>query len=581
MLDLDFYAALPYGALYRESQIHSGVWAWAPKYCLLVHSDSLEHDSQLNGADWLPIGALDNKTLENVSVLFSQLGQVRLLGTPEQGMVWLPRADYDHLARTPVLLAFTLTPVQGQKETLYVRETVPPANLGEIGIILVREGDQVDFKCLRISYLSRKSQKLQQSIGAALSRLEQRRNLERAAWLEQWREIQAMARKLAADYWRAYQDSQVERPKPINIWTLREGEAALAAMTMVQDGAHASIYHKDQWEREHMLDQGPHEGLKLPRYIHTSESTQTEYWMQHPEELKAPIDPDLVSQEVLKQQAKLDDMEADLLMLAPIYLLAMQQEEAYLSPEQLLKDLGFTMKQKDGYSAGFQPDEIKRVIDAFERLAWLRIKTRQSIQKSRGRKPALITAEAPYLIITEWTWQEPWEEGGPRRFIGWKYQVTWLKAFTGNTEAGKQLGVLLKKSFAYSQRQRWEKRLARYLTIHLNVAAHKGQSGINRTIRSVLEQCGLAPTDRDKARPGEYANQFERAMDHLKTDHIIGDWMPRLDRHAPDFPSRDWLDLWLDSSFHVTQAPGALEAGYQKMIDTRQPHKTEKQGNGQ
>src|SRR5690349_11981489 len=78
MLDLDFYAALPYGALYRESQIHSGVWAWAPKYCLLAHSDNLEHDSQLNGADWLPIGALDNKTLENASVLFSQLGQVRL-----------------------------------------------------------------------------------------------------------------------------------------------------------------------------------------------------------------------------------------------------------------------------------------------------------------------------------------------------------------------------------------------------------------------------------------------------------------------------------------------------------------------
>ena len=62
-------------------------------------------------------------------------------------------------------------------------------------------------------------------------------------------------------------------------------------------------------------------------------------------------------------------------------------------------------------------------------------------------------------------------------------------------------------------------------------------------------------------------------MDHLEQDGIIGHWLPKLDRHAPDFPTRDWLDLWLDSSFHVTQAPTALAAGYQKMIDARQPKK--------
>lgn len=578
MIDLSFYAALPDGSWYSESQLHPGVWMWTPSYCLEAYPTSLERINQLTEAGWLQIGALDAVLDSGVAVLVSQLGQMRLLGTKaqlEQSQVWIPRADYEQLA--PVLLAFTLVPEQAKKaqhKPFHISQTVPPANLGEIGLIIGRQGDKTAWIRCPITRLTAESQQRQQDMGAALSRLASA-HLERAAWLEQWKEIQAMARKLAADYWRAYQDSQVERPKPMNIWTLKQGEAALAAMTMVQDGAHASIYHKDQWEQEHMLEQGPHAGLKLPRYIHTHTSGQTEYWMQHPEELEAPIDPDLVSQEVLKQQAKLDDMEADLLMLAPIYLLAMHQEEVYISPEQLLKDLGFTIKQKDGYSAGYQPDELKRVIDAFERLAWLRIKTRQSIQKSRGRKPALITAEAPYLIITEWTWQEPLDESGPRRFVGWRYRITWLEKFTGDTDAGKQLGILLKKSFQFSQRQRWEKRLARYLALHLNVAHHKGQTSITCKIRHVLEQNGLAPTARDRARPGEYASQFERAMDNLKTLHIIGDWMPKLDRHAADFPTRDWLDLWLDSSFRVTPASALLDAGYQKMIETRQPRQND------
>ncbi|GEM_PF-4234497 len=577
MIDLDFYAALPYGALYRESRIHPGIWTWTPKYCLLTYPDSPEHISQLTEAGWLPIGTLDNKTLDNVSVLFSQLGQVSLLGTPEQGTVWLSRADYDHLARTPVLLAFTLEPAQGQKGTLYVSRTVPPANLGEIGIILVGEGDQVGFKSLRIGCLSRKCQKLQQNMGAALSRLEQRRHLERAAWLEQWREIQAMARKLADGYWRAYQDSQVERPQPINIWKLHQGEAALAAMTMVQVGAHAGFNNPNKWEKDaHMIHEGRYQGVKVGRFVHQTDHTANEYWLQPQEEQQpaaqeTPVDPDLVSKELLAQQAKLGDMECDLSNLAPIYLLASGQEEVYISPEQIAKDLGYAPKKKGGYSAGFKAEELQRIKDAFERLALLRFKTSQTIQKRRGVKPALVTEQAPYLIITGWKWQEPLDGFGPAKFLGWKYRMTWLEKFTGSSEAGKQLGILLKKSFAYRQDQRWEKRLARCLTLHLNVAAHRGQSSINRIIRNVLEECGLAPTARDKAHPGAYAQQFENAMDRLKHDGIIGDWKPKLDRHAPDFPTRDWLDLWLDSSFHVTQAPTALKAGYQKMIDARQP----------
>lgn len=258
--------------------------------------------------------------------------------------------------------------------------------------------------------------------------------------------------------------------------------------------------------------------------------------------------------------------------LAPVYALAKGLQETALTPEQILKDLDIQPKTKDGYTAGYRPEEVQSVIEAFERMAWIQLKTRQWTQKRKGIRPHLITAESPYLIITEHIWQEPLDESESRRLIGWKFQMPWLEKFvSGDTEAGHQLGILLKKSLVYTMNQPWEKRLARYITIHLCVAAHAGETKINFIIRNVLERCGLMPSERDKARPAEYKRHFDKAMDRLVSDGIIGDWKPTLT--DKDLPPRAWLDIWLDSSFWVTQAPTALQAGYQKMIDAAHARK--------
>lgn len=563
------------------------IWIWLPAWPSIFPPD-LEMIDALTAAGWEDAGSGDGYEIA-IYVLCGQLAEVRLIGAHQDHHIWTTKADWERVKRLPVILAFQMSaehkrPAQQEipakqdthNSMIYTDapQSLPPPQFGEMALIASGERASVRWKRCSITKLDQSSQDLQRRLGAALTRLASAYNLERSAWLMQWEEIQHMAQQLAADYWHAYQDSQAERPQPLNVWEIREGKGAWAAMTMIQDGAHASLNNKGKWEQEHMVEQGKHQGLMLPRYIHSHTSGETEYWMQHPEEAQAPVDPDLVSQEVLRQQAKLSDLEADLITLAPVYLLAKGEEEVAISPEQLLRDLDIQPKQKDGYSAGYRPEELQRVIDAFERLAWLQLKTRQRIQKRRGVKPHLITAESPYLIITERIWQEPLlDDAKTKKLLGWKYQIVWLKKFTGDTEAGKQLGVLLKKSLSYRQDQRWEKRLARYLTIHLCVAAHKGQASINCIIRHVLEQCGLTPSERDRARPAEYAQQFEKAMDHLKRDGIIGDWMPKINRQT-DLPARAWLDLWLDSSFRVTQAQTALEAGYQKMIDAAQKRAT-------
>jgi hypothetical protein len=255
-----------------------------------------------------------------------------------------------------------------------------------------------------------------------------------------------------------------------------------------------------------------------------------------------------------------------------LYALSKGLHEVTLTPEQILTDLGIQPKAKGGYTAGYRAEERQVVIDAFERAAWLQLKTNQWIQKRRGMKPFSVTAESPYLVIIERIWQEPLDDETPRRLIGWKWEQPWLRKFiSGDEDTAHHLGILLKKSLHYTMNQSWEKRLSPYLTIHLCIAAHAGEMKISLIIRNVLERLGLLPTERDKKRPAEYRQQFERAMDHLKVDGIIGDW--KLSLQETDLPPRGWLDIWLDSSFWITQAPEALTAGYQKMINAAQERK--------
>jgi hypothetical protein len=497
-------------------------------------------------------------------ILYGQLADVRYMNTGGAYHLWTPTIDRERTERLPAIL----TSDAPEAAFTPVERTLPPPHFGKRAVIL-----QEKLIPCSVNKLPLASQELQARLGAALDQLASTPDLPAAIWIAAWREIQQMARQLAADYWRKFQDTQVERPKPVNVWT---DNHALAPLTMITEGAHISINHKAGWEKEgHMIDKdGPLQGLKVPGYTYATgknRENSTLYWMEPPEDAEA-IDPELALQEVLQHLEARTDRDGDVYMLAPVYALAKGLQEVTLTPEQLLKDLSIQPKVKDGYSAGFRPEERQAVIEAFERAAWLQIKTRQWIQRRRGVQPHLLTAESPYLLITERIWQEPLDDETPRRLIGWKFRMHWLEKFiSGDENAAHQLGILLKRVLAYGMNQPWEKRLAKYFIIHLCIAAHAGEMKVRFAIRNILGYLGLLPTERDKKRPAEYRQQFERAMDHLKADGIIGDW--KLSVQETDLPARGWLDIWLDSSLWITQAPETLIAGYQKMINAAQERK--------
>lgn len=313
-LDPTLYAArsdgsllLPARSALRLNSPRPHPWIWCSRPA--TYPASREHVHLLTSSGWERIGKLAEMAFAS-AVLYGQLVDLCLLH-PEEGNeqdgeeVWVPGLDKQRVERLPVILAFTLSENKTKKVDKEVGsiesdQVLPPPQFGELGLILASEGTSTHWICCSLQKLPVQSQQIQRRIGNALSTLAGAQDLPRSAWLKQWGEIQAMAWQLAADYWHAYQESQrTERPQPINVF--KDG-LALAPLTMIQEGAHAGIYHKDRWKQEHLLEQGQYQGLMLPRYIHTTGKKQknsTEYWMQHPEDANIPLDPALASQEVL------------------------------------------------------------------------------------------------------------------------------------------------------------------------------------------------------------------------------------------------------------------------------------------
>jgi hypothetical protein len=556
MLDLDFHAALPYGALYRESRIHPGIWTWTPKYCLLTYPDNLEYISQLTGAGWLPIGTLD-ETLESMGVLVSQLGQMRILGSN----IWIPRADYDH--PIPVLLAFTSAPAQAESS-----QTLPPSNLGEIGIILGIQSDKRGLIRCPISKLPKESQQLQHRMGAALSALASA-HLERAAWLERWKELQAMARKLAADYWRAYVDAQKEPPYVPDVFT---GGMAWTALNMGLRGLQASINHKNDWKQEPGV---------LPYHDSQYENSQVRVWLQDP--AQTSIDYGMASEELLKRLASLDDLTADVVRIQIAQAFAAANSglgDAILTPEAILEYRGRKpIAHKEGgvtrYS-GQRTEDREDVVKAFDNTAWLRLKISQRVP----HKSKPIVGESAYVLIKEW-WYQPTLDDSPGRLIYWQYQMgTWLAPFLDETEAGRYFGVLMKRTLEYNLKDELvEKRLSSIFAIQLLIAAKSGGAASCKFyVGRLIDECAM-PIDRRN--PQRTKDRFEKALRQLVTDGIIGDWDYTND--SP-LPARQWLEEWRGRSIVVTLGPQALQA-YDSMLKKAQarralaaPQQSKKQG---
>lgn len=242
----------------------------------------------------------------------------------------------------------------------------------------------------------------------------------------------------------------------------------------------------------------------------------------------------------------LDDLAVDVYIAAITHWLHNAKgpaEPVWIHVDQILKYRGIQPKMKDGYSAGYRPEERRAVVDRFERLDRIFIYLRRFIVYSRGRgkAPREITMESKILGISDRL-----VENG---------EVVAFKVCPG--EYGRylcdgQTGLMFRRILEYDfYRQDWEKRIGLYLVFQWAIRKAHGTLQQPFRISTILENIRKELNVRY---PRKTLVRFEQALNTLKADGIIRGW--RYDaKGGPDMNRRDWILDWSNRTITVYTPP--------------------------
>lgn len=112
---------------------------------------------------------------------------------------------------------------------------------------------------------------------------------------------------------------------------------------------------------------------------------------------------------------------------------------------------------------------------------------------------------------------------------------------------GRQTALLSLKALEYDPyRQRWEKRLARYVAWQWRT--RRGESA-RMTISTLLEAIGETPS---RHNPTTTKERLEQALDTLRDDGVIGGWQYEAGADEAIVGGKGWVTLWLAWTATIT-----------------------------
>jgi len=261
---------------------------------------------------------------------------------------------------------------------------------------------------------------------------------------------------------------------------------------------------------------------------------------------------------------ELTDLDGDVLLAAlcqaMIGGLDTTEQATWLTADALLDYRGITPKtHRDGalrHRAGHRAEDRAHIAASMDRLdrLWVRLQEVEVMESQPRARPrrARYTHESKVLVITDRLVQD----GLP---TAWRYSPgPWLAPFL--TSPNRQVALLMQQALRYDPyRQRWEKRLARYLTFHLRMDA-KNERPLVRRIGPLLDELHL-PLDR--RHPERTRARFETALHRLARDGVIDGWDYTAGARSvlATLPSRRWIDWWRDTTVAITP-PRAIQDRY-------------------
>ncbi len=205
----------------------------------------------------------------------------------------------------------------------------------------------------------------------------------------------------------------------------------------------------------------------------------------------------------------------------------------------------------------YEPEQRRAVIAALGHVdnVWLDLAEVDVVEGFKGRLPTKRSFQSRAFVITDRTVITRGDGSQEVESIVYRPGELFGHFLRG---PGYQVALLSAKALHYDpSRQRWEKRLARYLSWQWRVKARKGNLlatfRIQTLIRAINERI-------DARNPGRTRQRFEKALDTLRDDGVIGDWAyAQFDEELGEH--RGWTSEWLRWTVRI-EPPEAVKDQY-------------------
>ncbi|MEE8292268.1 MAG: helix-turn-helix domain-containing protein [Candidatus Tectomicrobia bacterium] len=275
--------------------------------------------------------------------------------------------------------------------------------------------------------------------------------------------------------------------------------------------------------------------------------------------LMPPEERDAWAQRMWQQREELTDLDADVLdALSAIWLYQARtpQEDAVADVDELLAIRGLQPKQGgQGRRGGYEPQQRMHMLQALGHIQnlWLNMSEivmyEPSNARTRRRKPTRQAIQSRAFTITDLFGQLR-----PDGFMNVeKFVFRPGKVFAHFLHgAGRQTALLSACALAYDPyRQKWEKRLTRYLSWQWRTRAHAGNYLQPYRVDTLLEAVGQSVNPR---RCAWQRGRLEKTMDTIQDDNVIATWQYK---HLDEV-------CWARSTMLI-EPPDSIQDAYQRI----------------
>lgn len=419
----------------------------------------------------------------------------------------------------------------------------------------------------------------------------------RPDWLAQWSEIRQMSQELARNYYEHNQNAttsperylfdinlapvekKTKRTRPVTLDNFDErGYAPIVSALPIQaviNGINNATSGADRWIFN--------EDDNRPPYFSFQPGNKNSAIVSYNDQPENTLPDNKIAQRLWNEVKTFDEQASDVILDLFSHLsLNLEDGTVWFFASRHLDNRSIKPRlqaDKPGWKkrrAGFRKEDIQPISSTLHRLEniWLTLdqiiededETPQKGKRKKSRKQRRYTHTGRFLIVDEkWYQNEITDEESDTPFptnsfaIGWHIRPgEWLRTFLETPN--RQVAQLCKTLLSYDPyRQKWAKRIGRYIMFHGHMQCRGRGGQLTRNIRKILEEVSLSPDKDDRNAYARSRERFEQAMNQLTEDHIIDGW-----KYARSFelPHGRKLEEWLNQDIVI------YIASEKKRIDT-------------